>query len=154
MATQSKTKVQTPANAVPASWGSEEAIVLDGQDLIEKDELKGKPFLITAIRWHVGTEGPNGEPGVLYAQFEATFSEDVENGDRFMFQDAGKGIRKQVTDYFAAVGVSPDLVEEWHDCRIVCPRGIRISDHTQEDERGRKVPVRSYYLTTSGRRSQ
>lgn len=151
MATQSKTKVQAPANAIPAAWGDEQAVMLDGQDLIEKDALVGKPFLITAIRNHLGA----GE--VLYAQFEATFSHDVENGERFQFQDSGKGIRGQVDAYYDAIGLdtgNPDLLDEWQDCRIVCPKGLRVSEHKQEDERGRKVDVRSYYLTTSGRRQR
>lgn len=135
--------------AIPAIWGDvDDAVMLDGQDLIEKDSLIGKPFLITAIRNHMGA----GD--VLYAQFEATFDQDPDAGERFMFQDSGKGIRTQVNDYFTKVGVKLDVLEEWHDCRIVCPKGVRVSDHKQEDERGRKVDVRSYYLTTSGRRSR
>jgi hypothetical protein len=145
MATNQKT---APAAGIPTTWGGEDALVLDGQDLIEKDSLIGKAFLLTGIRNHLGA----GE--VLYAQFEATFSEDVENGDRFMFQDSGKGTRTQVNDYFNKVGVALDLMEEWQDCRIVCPKGLRVSDHKQPDERGRMVDVRSFYLTTSGRRQR
>ena len=142
-----KTKPEANGVTVPTDWhDGTDAVVLEGVSLVDKASLKGKPFLITGIRNHVGNQD------VLYAQIEFTHGT-YADGERLMFQDSGKGIRDQVGAFLTTLG-KVDVLEEWVDCKVICPQGLRVSPHVQKDDRGRDVNVESWYLTTSGRRNR
>lgn len=142
-----KTKPEANGVTVPTDWhDGTDAVVLEGVSLVEKSTLKGKPFLITGIRNHIGADD------IVYAQVEFTHGT-FADGERLMFQDSGKGIRAQVDTFLKTLGRA-DLFEEWVDCKVICPQGLRVSPHVQQDSRGRDVNVESYYLTTSGRRNR
>ncbi len=127
---------------VPSAWANETA--LDGVDLIAKDELVGVPFLITAAWFETNKNG------VEYAYVEG----ETGDGTPFTINDSSKvGVRQQVLDYLARIG-KDDAREsgEVVSFRLVIPRGLRVSEFTAKDERGREKAAKTFFLTTAGTR--
>jgi hypothetical protein len=143
MATTKTTASATPAPTT-AKWNGAEAEVLAGVDLKDKAELVDVPFLMTGIKNTVNTE----RGGILYAWIEG----ETEDGERFTFNDSGKGIRAQVDTYLDGKGKA-GVMDEWIDCNVVAPKGLRVSRFETKDERGRDVQAKTYYITTSGVRA-
>jgi hypothetical protein len=134
----------TATDKTPIEWGTESAEVLAGVELVNKAELVGIPFRMTGFKF---THNPNSNIGYVYVEFERE-----PGGERNTFIDSSTGVRAQVEEYFAGKGTKIEL-EHWYDVSIVAPKGVRVSEYDTEDERGRPVKGRTFYLTTSGGRA-
>lgn len=129
------------ATNVPAAW--QDAEQLDGLDLIDKAELVGKPFRVSGFFF---TEN---DKGVAYVWVDA---EDVD-GNTFTFNDSSTGVRAQLVAYVKAKGNDAAIDSgDYVNTSLVMPKGLRLSEFTVKDERGRDKNARTYYLTTSGKR--
>jgi hypothetical protein len=130
--------------ATPIDWdGVDGALVLDGADIVDKSELVNRPFLITGIKSSVNSRQ-------VHTMFvEAT----PKDGDPVTFTDSSStGVREQLMKYLVTINKG-DVLDEWVDVKIVAPKGLRVSKYTATDNRGKEVPAKTYYLTTSGRRA-
>lgn len=143
------TKTTTPAQAAdtvasPIDWeGLDGAVVLDGADIVDKSEMIGKPFVITAVKNSVNSRS------IVTMFIEAT----PKDGDPVTFTDSSStGVREQIQKYLVSTGQG-DVLDEWITVQIVAPRGLRVSKYTATDNRGKDVPAKTYYITTSGRRA-
>jgi hypothetical protein len=139
-------KVAQPAIIpnLPSAWDAEGVEQLDGYDLIDKNELIGKPFLVTNIRF------TTNERGVEYVYVDALDAA----GDPFQFNDSSStGVREQLVrhltdrDKAGAVETGEDV-----PVRLAFFNGLRKSEYYVKDERGRDKLTRTYYLTLSGKR--
>lgn len=139
-------KTTTPATDTVASeidWDGANAVVLDGADIVDKSEMVGVPFLITAVKNSVNSRQ------IVTMFVEAT----PKDGDPVTFTDSSStGVREQIQKYLVSTGQG-DVLDEWIDVRIVAPKGLRVSKYTAQDSRGKDVPAKTYYITTSGRRA-
>lgn len=131
------------------TWGSDPAEVLTGVDLVQKAEMVGTPFLITGVKF---THNPSSNIGYVYVEFELS-----PGGERRMFNDSSTGVRQQLEEFAGAKGWAGAKgtieLEKWYDTRVLCPKGLRVSEYDTKDERGRDTKGRTYYLTTSGGRA-
>jgi hypothetical protein len=141
MATQ-KPVQDNAAVTVKADGG----VMLVGADLVDKAEVEGKKFRITALKNEVSKTS-----GALGLWVEAELDSD---GSLVMFNDYGKGMRGQIDPYLDSIGKA-GVLDEWIDLPepIVCPRGVRISHYDTTDDRGKPTRGKTAYLTTSGGRS-
>jgi hypothetical protein len=143
-----KTKDTALPATAPIEWGTETAEVMAGVELVNKAELEGVPFRMTGFKFTVSTNKTTKQQiSYVYVEFEREPS-----GDRYMFNDSSTGIRAQVEAYFTAKGIEIEL-DKWYDVSIVAPKGVRASEYETEDERGRKVMGKTFYLSTSGGRA-
>lgn len=125
------------------AWGTgtEE---LQGLDLVDKAELVGKPFMITAVWFE------QNQRDVDYVYVEGVHT----GGDTFCFNDSSKGVKVQIEQYLSNKGIAPKPLGEVHEgLKLVIPRGLRVSQFTVLDERGREKQAKTYYLTTNGKRA-
>lgn len=134
------------ATALPtASWGDKEVQVIGGVDLMDKAELVGKPFMITAYKVTVNERAEN-PISYVWLEFELE-----PNGTRYQFNDASTGVRQQMDAWFVAQDLKPAL-DEWYDAEILAPRGLRFSEYDTKDSRGKAVRGKTFYLTGLGKR--
>jgi len=138
------TKTATVTTTETTAWGKDAAEVLAGVDLVQKAEMIGVPFLITGFKF---THNPASNIGYVYVEFETS-----PGGERRMFNDSSTGVRQQMEEFAGAKGLKIEL-EKWYDVRVLCPKGLRVSEYDTKDERGRDTKGRTYYLTTSGGRA-
>lgn len=140
------TAKKTPAAeslATSTDWDGTEAVVLDGADILDKSELIGRPFRITGVKSSVNSR----QVHTLFVEGEP------REGDPFTFTDSSStGVREQIMKYLGTIGKG-DVLDEWIDVSIVAPKGLRVSKYMATDNRGKDVPAKTYYLTTSGRRA-
>jgi hypothetical protein len=154
MATASKptadpavTSKVTPDMDLPASWADAE--LLDGMEVLDKSDLIGRPFLITAFKQSVST-GPQ--------QYAMVWVEGVfATGEAFTFNDssAKQGVRADAEEILISKGkVGAEFLDVWVPVKIVCPKGLRVSPYEKPDPiTGKIIKGRNYYLTRSGKRS-
>lgn len=127
---------------LPAEWTESEQ--LDGLDLIDKAELVGRPFRITGFYFEMTDKGI----GYVYVDAEDT------DKNTFTFNDSSTGVRAMLVKYLKDKGDdSPVDSGVYQNVSLVIPKGLRVSEFTVKDERGRDKQARTYYLTTSGRRA-
>ena len=134
--------VVTNTHNLPASWAESEQ--LDGLDLIDKAELVGRVFRVTGFYF------TSNDRDISYAYVDG---EDTD-GNTFSFNDSSTGVRAQLVEYLKAKGNDAAIdTGEYVKASIVIPKGLRVSEFTVKDERGRDKNARTYYLTTSGKRA-
>jgi hypothetical protein len=140
----------TQDKPAPSVWGGQATEVLAGVEILDKAELLGKEFAITAIMTKVGSRD------VSYVYLEGKFTPD---GEPFQFNDSSSsGVRDQILSYLAKHDRA-DVLEEWWDLPvpILCPRGLRVSRYDKEVPNNRggieTKKVATFYLTTSGERA-
>jgi hypothetical protein len=112
-------------------------------DLLDKAELIGVPFLLTGIKWTIN------DRDIIIVWVEG----EREDHSTFTFTDTSTGVRAQIEAYAAVKGISTDANGDWHDVRLIAPKGLRVSTYTVKDERQKDREARTYYLTTSGKRA-
>lgn len=144
MATKSSTATAEPEikpNMMTSdTWGEVEA--LDGADVVDKTELIGTPFLISAFKFNVN------DRGIVTAWVEV----ENEDGETFTFTDSSTGVKKQLQDFRDARPSLEADEDGYYETRLLAPKGLRVSTYTTKDERGRDREARTFYLTTAGRR--
>jgi hypothetical protein len=142
MATPKTDATPTAAVTVTGQHNGQDVQMLGGMDLRDKAELVGRPFYITGLKLTVN------ERDIAYVWVEGEFE---DNQEPFSFNDASTGVRAQLMNYLASEKRA-DVLNEWTDCRIFIPRGLRVSRYDATDERGRTVQAKTFYLTTAGTR--
>ena len=125
--------------AVPTAFQGFETI--EGFDPIDKATLVGQPFGITGVRFRTN------ERQVVFAEVEIV----TATGEQFGLNDSSTGIRQQLSDYMAGKGLTVSGNTDWQDIKLFVPRGLRVSEYTVQDERGKDKTAKTYYLTTVGR---
>ncbi len=131
----------TTANVLPTEWADTEQ--LDGLTLVDKAELEGTPFRITAVWFETN------ERGVNYVYVDA----ELADGTEITFNDSSKGVRAQIVSRLSALG--QDHVVDTNEVvpmLLVIPNGLRKSEFTVRDDKGKEKLARTFYLTTSGKR--
>lgn len=119
--------------------------VLAGMEVRDKAELVGVPFYITGLKQTL-----NEERQIAYVWVEG---EEVATKKTFVFNDSSiTGVRGQLLDFLATLK-KLDVLDEWIDCRILVPKGVRVSTFPTKNERGQDVTGKVTYLTTAGRRA-
>lgn len=133
--------------SVPSAFDGFDQI--EGFDPVDKEQLVGKPFGITGVRFRTNERN---ERDIVFAEVETINT----NGEQAAFQDASTGVRDQLIKYLAEHTVTDYLNEgQWHDLKLFVPRGLRVSQYDWPDPAtGKTKPVRTYYLTTAGRTRQ
>jgi hypothetical protein len=130
-----------------SAWDT--AVELDGLELVDKSELVGKPFVITAFMFRT-----NEERGIHFVDLDIEF----RDGETATFTDSSSrsGVKVQFTEYLAVNNIEfteGEVIEL--PTPIMCARGLRPSTYPRTDPRtGKEKMVTSYYLTASGRRSR
>lgn len=134
---------------LPSNW--QNADVLDGLDIADKSKLLEIPFLITGCEFK-----PNND-GVSICYVDGEFAD----GSGFTFTDSSTGVRAQLVAYLTEKKL--DHVVDTHEYvsfRLVVPNGLRVSEYDRpirpgmaSQVRGPVPKVKTYYLTTSGRRA-
>lgn len=133
------------SNITVSAWDNAEELA--GLDLIKKEELEGKPFVITGFMFRT-----NAERNIRYLQLDIEF----RDGATATFEDSStSGVKKQFEEYLADKGI------EYSEGEIVdlpkgimCSKGLRASTYPKMDARtGKERMVTTHYLTTSGRRA-
>lgn len=142
MATPKNTAAALPEPKFEA-WGSGQAEVMAGTDLVDKAALEGTQFCMTGFKFTTNKDG------ISFVYVEGEYE---PGGERFMFNDASTGIRQQVEAYFAGKSITPEL-EKWYDVEILAPKGLRVSHYKALNGRGKEVDAKTYYITTSGTRN-
>ena len=142
-------KTDTVTTTQTTAWGSDAAEVLAGVDLVQKAEMVNVPFLITGVKF---THNPNSNIGYVFVEFETS-----PGGERRMFNDSSTGVRQQLEEFAGVKGWAGAKgtieLDKWYDTRVLCPKGLRVSEYDTKDERGRDTRGRTFYLTTSGGRA-
>jgi len=136
-------------NNLPRAWQDE--AMLDGLDLTPKAELIGVPFRITGASFRTGGGNNADGAGYVVCDIDAEFAD----GRTFTFNDSSTGVKAQIVKYLSENGHG-DKVDtgEYVEFSIVIPKGLRDSEFDTTDERGRPKKGRTFYLTTSGRRTK
>jgi hypothetical protein len=98
--------------------------------LTNKDLLVGVPFVI--LKWQF-------YPGKFTSEF-STCMVVTTDGRKYLVNDGGTGICKQLTELTAETGRQGGLVAR---------KGLSRSDYTYTDERGEESPATTYYIDTS-----
>jgi hypothetical protein len=143
MVTKANTKPAHNIEGLPADWADTE--VLAGITVVDKDDLVGKLFRVTAVKQTFSTQR------YPMAWVEGEFPD----GTSFTFNDssATSGVRAEVEEILASQDKA-ELLEEWVPLRFICPEGLRKSEYEKEDRNtGRMQKGRSYYFTRSGVRA-
>jgi hypothetical protein len=137
---------------LPASW--QNADILDGLDIEDKSKLIGIPFLITGCQFKPNNDGVS----ICYVDGE------YADGSGFTFTDASTGVRAQLVAYLTERKVDHVIdTQDYAPFRLVVPNGLRVSEYdrpirttgpvTAQAMRQQPQKVKTYYLTTSGRRA-
>jgi hypothetical protein len=122
-------------------WGTAEE--LTGVDLLDKAELVGIPFCITAA-WFT-----ENQRGIEYVYVEGM----KEDGTVFTFNDSSSGVKAQIENILKNRGIDAVPTEDApYDFRLIIPKGLRKSEYEVKDERQRTKIAKTYYLTTNGQR--
>jgi hypothetical protein len=130
---------KTDENDVPIAFNGFD--VIEGFDPIDKAELIGKPFGITAVRFRTNPSG------VTYAEVELVNAA----GESLALIDSSTGIRDQVAAYLTSKKLPVGGETEWTDVRLFVPRGLRVSVYDVQAD-GETKQAKTYYLTTKARR--
>lgn len=142
-------------NAIPTAW--QDADILDGLDIEDKSKLIGIPFLITGCEFKLNNDNVN----ICYIDGEYT------DGSGFTFTDSSTGVRVQIIAYLTERKLDAAVDNgTYQPFRLVVPNGLRVSEYDNPRAAataGRGFPaaagrvqpqrVKTYYLTTSGRRA-
>jgi hypothetical protein len=127
---------------VPGVWGTAEE--LTGIELVDKAELIGVPFCITAV-WFT-----ENQRSIEYAYVEGM----RVDGTVFTFNDSSSGVKAQIESILQGKGVDTVPTEEApYEFRLIIPKGLRKSEYEVKDERQRTKIAKTYYLTTNGQRT-
>ena len=96
---------------------------------VEKEQLVGKPFVITSWRYN-----PDGDMGdFMVVQIVTT------DDEKLFFVDGSTGIKDQLLAYEAKLGGSQRP--------IYVPKGLRVSNYTYHDElQGKDIPAQTFYI--------
>jgi hypothetical protein len=127
----------TPQN-IPAEF--EGFSTLEGLDLIDKADLVGKPFGITAVRLRTN------ERDILFAEVEVV----TMDADTWAFNDSSTGVRDQLLKVLEAQGHEISADTAWYEIKLFVPNGLRVSAYEVEDH-GKTKKAKTYYLTSGGR---
>jgi len=135
-------------NAIPNNWQNDE--VLDGLDILDKQQLIGTPFRILGCVFQSNNDGIS----ICYIDAERA------DGYTFTFLDASTGVRAQIVSYLTGKGLDAGLdTGEYIDFKLVVPNGLRVSEYEvpQKGPNGQQIGTRTrmartYYLTTNGQR--
>jgi hypothetical protein len=126
---------------IPQEWLSDgDAWEIEGSDIVDKAQLVGVAFLVTAVSFRKGARG------VEYLYADVTLAD----GTQKTFTDSSTGVKTQVQEmWLSKNGEEPKYSTEevWHSVRIVARQGLRVSVYRRE---GSKEDSRTYYLTASG----
>lgn len=136
--------VPTMPADLPAAWGTD-VTDFSGHDLTEKKELVGVPFLIIGVQ---NERNDNRGYDVAYV-----YALDV-NGNEFEFADSSTtGVRTQLQAVLVEQGKDPAPGAGYIPLspRIVCRKGLRVSDFKAVDnETGKTRTASTYYLSATG----
>jgi hypothetical protein len=134
---------------IPNDWQND--AVLDGLDLIDKNEIVGETFRIIGCRF----ENNKDNVSLCYIDGERT------DGTQFTFQDSSStGVRHQVVTYLKMHELDAGIdTGEYIEFRLVAPKGLRVSRYDApvrgangQPIPGKTRPASTFYLTTNGRR--
>jgi hypothetical protein len=109
----------------------------DGAQMAEKANLIGVPMLLTS--WSFAESDYDKES--VFVIVKAITDQDV----KVIFVDGSTGIRAQlwnITEERSANGVEGDAAYSG----LICPRGLRVSEYTYTDDKGKSIPASTYYL--------
>lgn len=127
---------------VPA-WGTSTE-ELAGIELVDKAELVGVPFCITAV-WFT-----ENQRSIEYVYVEGM----RQDGTVFTFNDSSSGVKTQLEAILKNKGIAAVPTEAApYEFRLVIPKGLRKSEYEVKDERQRIKMAKTYYLTTNGVRT-
>ncbi len=137
---------------LPDAWDSADVIELPGNDLVNKQDLLGVPFLITEFSFRANASG-NEIVDITALD---------KSGQPFDFNDSSTGVRKQLIEFLESRDVRV-VHGEIHAYRIACLKGLRISEYPVTDRNGAPVMEpgpkgkqrigRTYYLALSGKKA-
>lgn len=124
---------------------------LDGLDILDKSHLVDEPFRIFSVRFI------ENKDGIRRVEIDA----EKLSGETFTFQDSSTGVKTQIEQYLASKGLDAAIDSgEPVDISLVAPNGLRVSEYevpergaNGQEIRGRFRKAKTYYLTTSGRRT-
>jgi hypothetical protein len=118
---------------IPETWedltavfGDLEELQGDPWEMVDKDRLVATPFVIADFYFSEGDYGTFSIIKVL-----------DESNKKMVFIDGSTGVNAQLQEYAAK-----------HERRggLVVKRGLRVSEYEYEDEKGRSIPAKTYYL--------
>lgn len=98
--------------------------------LQNKDHLVGVPFLFMKWQFH---------PGKYQSDFLTALVVTVNN-QKYIMNDGGTGIAKQLREYTEVSGRQGGMV---------APKGLTRSDYTYTDQDGEERPASTFYIDTS-----
>lgn len=110
----------------------------------DKKSLIGVPLYIMEWMFHEGKYQRDSEEG---AQETGEFvgarivAQTVKGLKKLIINDGGSGIYKQLKELSDSQNVFKDLYVE---------RGLRVSEYTYKDSKGKEQPAKTFYLDTSG----
>lgn len=140
---------KTPATTDPWALTGSQAVentfdsLLEGADFVKgraltnKEELIGVPFIITAVRFNPASKTRD------FVSIECVTQDNVER----VINDGSTGIRRQIVQYLASKERIPAGYADQPDAqlvtekdpplmvdglRLVCPRGLRVSEYINE----------------------
>lgn len=139
----------TTPNSTP-DWDSAET--LEGLDILDKSQLKDVPFRITGCMFQENKEGIS----ICYIDGERK-----EDSYEFTFLDSSSGVRQQLVKYLTDKGKDAALdTGEYVELNLFAPNGLRVSEYMVDERgpngqpiKGKQRAAKTYYLTTSGRRT-
>ncbi len=134
---------------LPTDWSDAE--VLEGLDILDKSQLVGVPLRITGCIFQPSNQGVS----ICYIDAER------EDGYAFTFLDSSTGVRAQLVKRLTEKGLDAAVqTGEYVELNLVAPNGLRLSTYMIDEKgpngqplRGKQREAKTYYLTTSGRRT-
>lgn len=114
---------------------TESADVVEGRDLVEKEDLIGVPFIITSLTYRNGI----GNADYVSVEF-TTLREPYYEG---VFNDGSTGVRRQTVQYLIAkqqvTSDDPDTPlsggeeDPHYEVKLIASRGLRKSSYTHPE---------------------
>lgn len=121
------------------AWANETADEIVGNDLLDKEELVNKPFMIRGVQFRTSATG-----GYEMVNVDA----ELPDGTMIQFSDSSAtGVKGQLHTYLTEKGFAGQIdAEEPIAINIKCLRGLRKSTWTAIDGRGKSVPAKAFYI--------
>ena len=101
--------------------------LLKGND--DKQKLVNEPFVILGIKLATGDYGDGEEFAILHVV--------TKSNQKFILVDGGSGICAQAIA----------MIDRGHSAGVYVPNGLRRSDYEYVDEKGKRSPASTFYLS-------